>query len=657
MTVTDGSGNSSTCSSTVTVADTVSPVASCQDITVFLDGAGTATIVAADIDNGSTDNCTAVTLAADITTFTCADLGANAVTLTVTDGSGNISTCTSTVTVADTVSPIASCQDITVYLDGAGNATIVAADVDGGSTDNCSAVTLAADITAFTCANLGANTVTLTVTDGSGNISTCSSTVTVADTVSPLMPTLADVIGECSATAIAPTTTDNCAGTITGTTTDPLVYTTQGTYVINWTFDDGNGNLILVPQNVIVDDVTDPAVPTLADVTGECTATAVASTTTDNCAGTITGTTTDPLTYTGEGTYVINWTFDDGNGNSIVVPQNVIIDDVTDPVIPTLADINGTCSATAPTPTTTDNCAGTVTGTTTDPTTYSGGGTYVINWTFDDGNGNSITVPQNVIVVGSNSTSNVSASVCNSYTAPSGTVLTSTGIYTDVIPNAAGCDSIITIDLTVNVDVYYSFSVTKCVEYTVPSGDETYYASGVYNDTLPTANGCDSIMTIDITIYTVDTGVSQSGITLSADVTGLTVSYQWIDCNTQTDIIGATAQDFTPTYNGDFAVVISQNGCIDTSACYNIGTIGIDELDTENVIVYPNPTHDGYFTVKHSGDVKAIQVIDMQGRVIALPMDDKNGLVDGSRLEAGKYMVRVVTQDNNVIIREIVVVK
>ncbi|MCF7569123.1 hypothetical protein L3X37_12215, partial [Sabulilitoribacter arenilitoris] len=126
------------------------------------------------------------------------------------------------------------------------------------------------------------------------------------DTTPPATPTLPDLTGECSATATAPTTTDNCSGTITGTTTDPLTYTTQGTFTINWTFDDGNGNVIVVPQTVIVDDTTPPATPTLPDLTGECSATATAPTTTDNCSGTITGTTTDPLTYTTQGTFTIN---------------------------------------------------------------------------------------------------------------------------------------------------------------------------------------------------------------------------------------------------------------------------------------------------------------------------------------------------------------
>jgi len=160
------------------------------------------------------------------------------------------------------------------------------------------------------------------------------------DNTDPFIPILSDVEVECSATVSAPTTTDNCAGTITGTTTDPLTYTAQGTYVITWNFDDGNGNDIDVTQNVIINDVTDPVIPILGNVTGECAATAPVPTTTDNCTGTITGTTTDPLTYTTQGTHVITWNFDDGNGNDIDVTQNVIINDETDPVLISISDLS-----------------------------------------------------------------------------------------------------------------------------------------------------------------------------------------------------------------------------------------------------------------------------------------------------------------------------
>ena len=225
-----------------------------------------------------------------------------------------------------------------------------------------------------------------------------ASTVKVSDTDKPLKPVLADVTGECSVTVTPPTTTDNCAGTITGKTANPLTYNTQGTYTITWDFNDGNGNTETATQKVIVKDTQKPVQPVLADVTGECSATATAPTTTDNCGGTITGSTSDPVTYNAEGTYTITWNFNDGNGNTETATQKVIVKDTQKPVQPVLADVTGECSATATAPTTTDNCAGTITGTTSDPLTYNAQGTYTITWSFNDGNGNTETANQKVIV-------------------------------------------------------------------------------------------------------------------------------------------------------------------------------------------------------------------------------------------------------------------
>lgn len=98
------------------------------------------------------------------------------------------------------------------------------------------------------------------------------------------------------------------------------------------------------------------------------------------------------------------------------------------------------------------------------------------------------------------STSSITTTSCGgSYTAPSGAVYTSSGIYTDVIPNTAGCDSTITIDLTLANPSSSSFSVSNCDMYTAPSG-AMYMTSGVYNDTIPNVAGCDSVMTITVTI-------------------------------------------------------------------------------------------------------------------------------------------------------------
>jgi prophage tail gpP-like protein len=165
-------GRTSTCNSIVTVIDTVRPVANCQNISVHLNAAGSATVTGAMINNGSTDACGIASLSASPSVFSCANIGPNNVTLTVTDVNGRTSTCTSVVTVMDTVRPVANCRNISVYLNPAGSATVTGAMINNGSTDACGIASLSASPSVFSCANIGPNNVTLTVTDVNGRTST-----------------------------------------------------------------------------------------------------------------------------------------------------------------------------------------------------------------------------------------------------------------------------------------------------------------------------------------------------------------------------------------------------------------------------------------------------------------------------------------------------
>ncbi|MCB9302128.1 MAG: hypothetical protein H6566_15880 [Lewinellaceae bacterium] len=81
----------------------------CQDVTVQLDGSGSATLTAGAVDNGSSDACGIQSAVLSQQSFSCGDVGANTVTLTVTDVNGNTSPVRTTVTVEDNIAPVVLC--------------------------------------------------------------------------------------------------------------------------------------------------------------------------------------------------------------------------------------------------------------------------------------------------------------------------------------------------------------------------------------------------------------------------------------------------------------------------------------------------------------------------------------------------------------------
>jgi hypothetical protein len=249
LTVTDPSSNSGTCTATVTVVDNTAPVAVCQSTSLTLNASGTASLTAATINNGSSDACGIDSLSLSQTSFTCANVGANTVTLTVTDVNSNSSTCTASVTVTDNTAPAAVCQPVTLSLGAAGTATLTTAQINNGSSDACGIATLSLSQTSFTCANIGSNTVTLTVSDVNSNSSTCTATVTVQDVMAPsavCQPVTLTLNGSGTA-SLTPTmvnngSSDNCA--IASTTLSQTSFTcaNTGSNTVTLTVTDGSSN-------------------------------------------------------------------------------------------------------------------------------------------------------------------------------------------------------------------------------------------------------------------------------------------------------------------------------------------------------------------------------------------------------------------------------
>ncbi len=169
----------------------------------------------------------------------------------------------------------------------------------------------------------------------------------------------------------------------------------------------GNCDLALtgISETIIPEDNTPPTpdIATLPDITDECSVTSLnAPTATDDCMGSITATHDATLPITHQGTTTVTWTYDDGNGNTSTQPQNIIINDITDPTITCPAEINqsvdpGSCTAigiSLGTPVTTDNCS-IASVTNNAPASFSHG-TKVVTWTATDVAGNMATCNQNV---------------------------------------------------------------------------------------------------------------------------------------------------------------------------------------------------------------------------------------------------------------------
>ncbi|WP_167616124.1 gliding motility-associated C-terminal domain-containing protein [Maribellus sediminis] len=187
-------GNPGVDSSVFTLTDTIPPEAVCNSITVHLDSLGNYILTEIDmavISAGSNDNCTAfedLTIEVSPAEFTCEDVeSGKQVHVVVTDEAGNVGECWANIIVVDELPPVALCQDITVSLDDNGEAFITTAMIDAGSYDNCKLESVQISRDRFDCTDLGANIVQLIATDAYGNTDTCEATVTVLDTISPLV--------------------------------------------------------------------------------------------------------------------------------------------------------------------------------------------------------------------------------------------------------------------------------------------------------------------------------------------------------------------------------------------------------------------------------------------------------------------------------------
>jgi hypothetical protein len=176
-----------------------------------------------------------------------------------------------------------------------------------------------------------------------------------------------------------------------------------------------------------------------------------------------------------------------------------------------------------------------------------------------------------------------------------------------------------------------------------PLPANTALSNGTHYFASQTVSGCESQLRFEVTvsIITVNTSVTQVGVTLTAVANG--AGYQWMNCTTNTIINGAVSQSYTPSQNGVYAVIVTQNNCSDTSVCISILTVGLaEEIAVNGIKVFPNPATNVVSIVVGRELVGTVySVIDNLGRIIR----SGNFLSESSSLNisdqpSGAYTIR-----------------
>jgi len=435
VTGTDDNGNSASCTFEVILEDQTAPVATCpSDQNVSFGPSCQFTMLSYIGQSSAADNCDGNPAITQSPVAGSSVGGTTVVTISATDASGNVGTCTFNVIPDDSQPPlIIGCPaDITVDNDqGSCDAVVTWAAIS--ATDNCEGTVVPTVTTgqgSGTVFPVGTTPVVFTATDGNGNSSTCEFDVTVEDAEDPIIvcPGGINVNVDpttCGAevTYAAVTATDNCTSPITPSLDNGFASGSNfpvGTTTVTYTATDGAGNDATCSFDVTVVDDENPVITCPADITTDASPNACnafvsysAPTVTDNCATGIV-----PVLTAGQnsgssfpvGTTTISYIANDGNGNSATCSFTITVEDNVAPLILACPlDITenvepNTCGATIfyAAVNATDNCAGAIT-----PTLTSGQAsgtvfaldTTTVTYVADDGNGNTTTCSFLVIIV------------------------------------------------------------------------------------------------------------------------------------------------------------------------------------------------------------------------------------------------------------------
>ncbi len=232
--------------------------------------------------------------------------------------------------------------------------------------------------------------------------------------------------------------------------------------------------------------------------------------------------------------------------------------------------------------------------------------------------------------------------------------LTRTGTYIAFLETATGCDSTVTINLTVQEDAAETIRVTLCEGESYPFGDQMLTEPGTYMETLTSVNGCDSTVTLELRFEVLDPMVSiddNGGIVIE----GLDdATFELLDCDADSIIAASDSPFFMPREDGNYAIIVTTEACRDTTPCVNYIAVSTENLLAEEQFrLFPNPSRDEV-TIEVEGDILGrydMQVFDLRGKqhmrraLELLPRAQFNV----QELPAGMYFLHLISPNHGAV--------
>ena len=230
---------------------------------------------------------------------------------------------------------------------------------------------------------------------------------------------------------------------------------------------------------------------------------------------------------------------------------------------------------------------------------------------------------------------------CSPYTwSATGLTYNKTGIYNAVLVTSKGCDSLVALHLKISPAFRIVQSEIACQTFTWDKNGKVYTTTTTDSVIYKTAANCDSIIVLDVFIINFDITVSNKTTYLEANLAG--AEYQWVNCFTRLPIVGATAQTFTPTATGNYKCLITYLGCVDSSSCTTfVKTVGVNNSTKNNIKIYPNPTHNRvYLDGFQMNKSQTIFVYDVQGNLMLSKEMLGSGMIDLAEFANGIYVIK-----------------